>query len=368
MRTPGNVDRRTFVRQTAAASVGLGLLARDSAWSAAATAPGTASPGLAKRTLGRTGLEVTDISFGGIQIQQERLLDMAIDRGINLVHTSPGYGGGKSIQLFGQVMKRRRQEVLLALKTSPVGGIDEQLRILNTDHVDILVPPLHSVEAMNNPELPGAYEKLRKEGKIRFSGYACHKNIAAVMSRSVDLGFYDVMLIAYNLGNRADLDPILLRAKTEQNMGFMAMKAAKDIEAGAHGPAFASLLQNPRVDTLLVGMATFDQVKQNVTFSGKQTGFLDRLQLLDYAHLPATACALCGACEGVCPRGVATANILRCGIYAQRGETGLARTTYRELPAAQSMAGCDGCGLCDAACPRQRQVSRELRALHTALA
>ena len=55
------------------------------------------------------------------------------------------------------------------------------------------------------------------------SGYACHKNIADVMNLSIGLGFFDVMLIAYNLGNREQLDPILARAKKERNMGFIAM-------------------------------------------------------------------------------------------------------------------------------------------------
>jgi len=366
------IDRRTFLKGTAATAVGAGLIA-DDLWATAPAAPRSeaaakaAAPPLPVRTLGRTGLEVTPVSFGGIQIQHERLLHMAIDRGIKLVHTSPGYGGGRSIELFGKVMKERRQEVILALKASPVGGIDEYLKILNTDSVDLLVPPLHSVEKMRDPELPGAYAKLKEEGKIRFSGYACHNNVPAVMDLSVDLGFFDVMLIAYNLGNRDQLDPILVRARTEQNMGFLSMKAAKGV-AGEDLPAtFASLLTNPRVDTLLVGMATYGEVKANAAVTGTGLGLMDRMRLRQYADLPATACAMCGACD-VCPRGVAVADILRCGLYRDRGEVALAAGTYGALAPQQTLAACDDCGQCQRACPRSREVLSELREVHAALA
>lgn len=321
---------------------------------------------MSKRVLGRTGLEVTDIAFGGIQIQQERLLDVALDRGINLIHTAPGYSGGKSIRLFGQVMKRRRKDVFLALKQSPVGGIDNELALLNTDHVDILVPPLHSLDEMNDPQLPGAYDKLKREGKIRFSGYACHQNQAEVMTRSVELGIFDVMLIGYHLANRAELDPILARARRERNMGFMAMKACKDLTPGGHAAAFASLLENKDVHALLVGMSTFAEVEANVAASGQKTGWYDRLRLLEYASLPATACSMCGACDH-CPHGVAVGEVLRCGIYAGRGEVELARTSYEELGRGRQVAACQDCGRCEQACPRQRQVRAELRAVHAAV-
>lgn len=368
-----STTRRTFLKNSAAATIGAGLLMHGTAYSNKVEAEGSKpaqKADLAKRTLGRTDLKVADISFGGIQIQQERLLDVAIDRGINLIHTSPGYGKGRSIELFGKVMKRRRNEVFLALKQNPIGGIDEQLRILNTDHVDILMPPLHTVDAMNNPNLPGAYEKLKKEGKIRYSGFACHKNIADVMNRAIDLGFFDVMLIAYHLGNREEIDPILARAKKEQNMGFMVMKSTREVDRKAPealSTAFKTLLQNKNVDTLLIGMSSFAEVEQNVGVSGKSMGVMDRVRMRDYAALGASACAMCGACDG-CPRGVAVCDILRYKSYYDRGEQDLARSSYRDLPAARTLANCDGCGACERACPRSRRVLSELRSAHRALA
>ena len=140
-------NRRTFIRNTSLAATTIGLsLTKEGLLEAAEAEKTEEKDGIQFRTLGRTGLKVSEIAFGGIQIQDTALLDAAIDRGINLIHTSPGYGGGKSIQLFGQVMKTKRKKVVLALKASPVGGIDEHLKTLNTDHVDILIPPMHSVK------------------------------------------------------------------------------------------------------------------------------------------------------------------------------------------------------------------------------
>ena len=366
-----SLTRRSFLRSGAAASVAAGLMLNEAVW-AGQEAEGEkqrASKPLSKRTLGRTGLEVTDISFGGIQITQERLLDLAIDRGINLIHTSPGYGGGRSIDLFGKVMKRRRKEVYLALKQSPISGIDKQLKILNTDYVDLLVPPLHTVERMNNADLPGAYEKLQKEGKIRYTGYACHKNIADVMNRSIDLGFFDVMLIAYNLPNREALDPILARAVKDRKMGFMSMKATKDLDRSSPEgmtAGYASLLKNPNVHTLLLGMGTFSDVECNVSASGKSLGLLDRMRLIETERLAAAACTMCGACD-VCPRGVAVSDIIRHKLYRDRGEDALAADAYRGLPPEMSSAACDGCGDCDRACPRGLTVQSHLRATHEVL-
>ncbi|MFA6107127.1 MAG: aldo/keto reductase [Candidatus Latescibacterota bacterium] len=362
----GGIDRRRFLAGATAAAVGLSLVGPGAALAEEA-APVAARPVPRRRILGRTGLKVSEISFGGIQIQNDRLLNLAIDRGINLVHTAPGYGNGRSIALFGKVMATRRKEVVLALKQSPIGGIDEQLRILNTDHVDILVPPLQSLDEMNNPELPEAYEKLKEAGKIRFSGYACHSNVAEVMNRSIELGFFDVLLVAYNLANREELNPILARAKKEGNPGFMAMKAAKDLEGGeAHSAAFTTLLENPQVDTLLVGMATFAEVERNAATAGKRMGWLDRMRLHPYSELGLTACSLCGACDR-CPQGVAVADLLRCGLYHRRGESELAASTFAALGSAHTLTACDGCGACERACPRNRPVLSELRQVHAAL-
>ena len=364
-------NRRTFIRNTslAATTIGLGLT-KEGVLEAAEAEKSSEKDGIQFRTLGRTGLKVSEIAFGGTQVQDVALLEAAIDRGINLIHTSPGYGQGKSIQLSGQVMKTKRKKVVLALKASPVDGIDEHLKALNTDHVDILIPPMHSVKRINTPELPEAFEKLKKEGKIRFSGFSCHKAMAQVMQEATRLGFWDVMLVDYNLSNRASLNSALAKARKEQNIGFMAMKVTRGMDKDqpeALAAAFKKLLANKNVDTLLIGMANFDDLKRNAAVSGKAMGFLDRRPLDRYARAAEeNTCAMCDAC-GICPKDVLVSDIFRCKAYYDRGEQELAVRTYRSLPVYQRAGRCDDCGQCMTVCPKSLDIVREIREVHTRL-
>ena len=84
------------------------------------------------RKLGRTNLEVSEIGFGawaigggwGPQSEKDSLdaLHKAIDLGVNFIDTAAGYGNGKSERIIGQVLKERKEEIIVATKTPPVDG------------------------------------------------------------------------------------------------------------------------------------------------------------------------------------------------------------------------------------------------------
>jgi len=366
----GEISRREFLKLSSAI-IGGAVLGGVGALAGEKIPEPEAHGNIALRILGRTKLKVTEVSFGGIQIQDPKLLEAAIDKGINLIHTSPGYGRGRSIRIFGEVMKTKRKKVYLALKKSPINGIDEELKILNTDYVDILVPPLHSVEAMNDPRLPEAFEKLKKEGKIRFSGFSCHKNIVDVMNRAIELGFFDVMLIAYNLANRDQIDPVLERAKKEQNMGFMVMKSMRGLDRKKPEVVAAGLkklLQNKNVDTLLIGTSNVQELERNIAVAGKRLT-KSEASLLDRYVTPtlASLCTMCGKCS-VCPQGVEIADIMRCGAYLERGELELAKEEYRTIPISSTALNCRGCGTCESVCPQNINIREEIRKYHYILA
>lgn len=375
-----DVSRRDFIRKSTAAVVGAGALLSgvDSLLFAETEAVKprekvkTATK-LPTRKLGRTNLLVTTISFGGIYIRDPRLLDAAIDKGINLVHTSPGYVRGRGIGMFGQVMKTKRDKVFLALKQRPdTEALDRDLKTLNTDYADILVPPLHTVEALRDPGLPGAYEKAKKAGKIRFSGFACHKNEAEVIKAAIELGYFDVMLINYNVRNRAELDPILAEAKKRQNMGFMVMKAMRGLpkdNAELAAAGLKKLLSNKNVDTLVMGMGSFENLETDLKVASEKITVAEELMLREHLAAALPACTMCGKCD-VCPRGIPVADIMRYKqvYYDERGDVELAQTSYREIPKLLQASACDNCGLCERACPAQLAVRAELAAAHALLA
>jgi aryl-alcohol dehydrogenase-like predicted oxidoreductase len=154
------------------------------------------------RTLGRTGLKVSEIGFGawaigggwGSQSEHDSLaaLNRALDLGVNFIDTAAGYGDGRSERLIGQVLKSRPEQVWVATKTPPLPGhwppspynraeerypeqylrenVEERLRNLGTDRLDIL--QLHTwTRAWNkNPTPLEVLKKLQAEGKIRFIG------------------------------------------------------------------------------------------------------------------------------------------------------------------------------------------------------
>src|SRR5580692_8914927 len=102
--------RREFLKHSAIAGVGAGLLPMLGAREAAASIP----PGEVRRysALGKTGLKISDISFGGdrMRIGDEDIVRHAYDRGINYFDTAETYGGGESETVIGNALKGKRDK------------------------------------------------------------------------------------------------------------------------------------------------------------------------------------------------------------------------------------------------------------------
>ena len=143
----GKLSRRTLLAAAAAggAAVVAGLARSHGE-------PGVApSPAMRYRTLGRTGLQVSEIGFGGFPIDDPEVLVYARERGINYVDTSHCYRGGASERAIGLALKGRRDQFVLTTKWCPhhtgkpatkqvfLDMLDESLRRLGTDHVDIVL-------------------------------------------------------------------------------------------------------------------------------------------------------------------------------------------------------------------------------------
>ena len=137
------LTRREFIKKTGATIIGASLIGFENT--------------LEKRKLGKTGLNITILGLGCAQIgsirsfkQAVKIVETAIDLGINYIDTASTYGNSE--EKVGEVMKSRRKEVILATKTlqrdkeSSWREINTSLERLNTDYVDIL--QFHSVYTM----------------------------------------------------------------------------------------------------------------------------------------------------------------------------------------------------------------------------
>jgi uncharacterized protein len=178
------ISRRTFLE---GAAVGAGSLAMAQAQSQ------TQVP---KRPIGRTGLEVSYLGLGGyhlgtIQEQStvDRIVNQAIDAGINFFDNAWEYHDGRSEEVVGQALKGKRDKVIVMTKVCTHGRdqnvamrqLEESLRRLQTDHLDVW--QIHEVIYWNDPDLifapNGAIEALTKakqQGKVRFVGFTGHKD------------------------------------------------------------------------------------------------------------------------------------------------------------------------------------------------
>ncbi len=174
---------------------------------------------------------VSEIGFGawaiggswGPQAESDSVaaLNRALDQGVNLIDTAAGYGEGKSERIVAGVLKGRRDKVIVATKTPPAAGawppspyckaqaryseaylrsnIEERLRNLGTDHIDLL--QLHTwTRAWNrNPEPFQVLRKLREEGKIRFVGVSTPEQDQNSVIDLMKGGWVDVVQVIYNL-------------------------------------------------------------------------------------------------------------------------------------------------------------------------
>ena len=183
------------------------------------------SSGLPTRTLGRTGLEVTHLGYGGLELrgltdeagvaerpvtdaQAETILNAVLDSGINFIDTARRYG--TSEEYVGKYLSHRRSELVLATKISRAGfvdgrpiwsresalrGIDESLERLRTDYVDVL--QLHNPRPwdLEPTGLFDALLEIQRQGKARWIGIST--NLPYLPSHAA-IDAFDVFQTSYS--------------------------------------------------------------------------------------------------------------------------------------------------------------------------
>jgi aryl-alcohol dehydrogenase-like predicted oxidoreductase len=189
-----------------------------------------------RQALGRTGLEVTTLGFGAMELRgrptgpeisdQEagQLLNAVLDEGLNFIDTSIDYG--RSEELIGEFIAHRRSEYVLASKCGCVPGaamgtehvhtaenirrgIEHSLRSLKTDHLDLV--QFHRSLSREQFAAEGALAEalaLRDEGKVRFVGVSA---VLPTLDEQIDMGIFDAFQIPYSALQR-DHEDVIRRA------------------------------------------------------------------------------------------------------------------------------------------------------------
>lgn len=186
---------------------------------------------IAKRTLGNTGVEVTTLGYGAMELRSEvspeeaaKILNAVLDTGINFIDTSIDYG--RSEELIGRSIPHRRSEYFLASKCGcvpdrPLGsehvntaeniraGVEHSLRLLKTDYLDLV--QFHSSLTQREFEEHGALQealKLKEEGKVRFIGVS---GVLPNLDAQIAMGVFDVFQIPYSALQR-EHEAVMTRA------------------------------------------------------------------------------------------------------------------------------------------------------------
>lgn len=190
---------------------------------------------------GRTGLMVSRIGFGAAPIglletdrdDASKLLNVLLDRGVNLIDTAAAYRGSE--EMIGQTIGGRRDEFVLVSKCGhAVSGIaaeawtpalvtatiDRSLRLLRTDHLDVML--LHScpLDVLRDGALIGALVEARTAGKIRFAGYSGDNDAAAWAAARPEIA---VIQTSVNLADQVNIDTVLPICKAH-DVGVMAKR------------------------------------------------------------------------------------------------------------------------------------------------
>jgi predicted aldo/keto reductase-like oxidoreductase len=322
------------------------------------------------RTLGRTGLKITMISFGAMLTPEPEVMKIAFDHGVNYVDTARRYMGGKNEEIVAKALKGNRDKVYVATKISPAStskenifkDVETSLKTLETDYVDVI--QLHNLtgreDRIFNPEIREALVRLKEQGKVRFFGVTTHKNEAEVLHALADDKdrFFDTALVKYNFKSDAQTKQAIARA-AQANIGIIAMKTlaggyATDV-LGPFSPYQAAIkwvLQDQHITATIPGMRDLAQLREDIAVMGTRFGYLDNFILKRYgAAVQPYYCHLCGKCEATCPKGVAISTINRCLMYAEAYKSPvLARSTYHEIPSSLSASVCLDCSDCVARC------------------
>lgn len=187
------------------------------------------------RTLGRTGLEVSEIGLGTSQTFRvaaredetlcRRIVYEALDRGINFFDTAPSYWEAE--ETLGRVIAPRRAEAIIATKVneSDAGAaracIERSFERLKVDTIDLI--QIHSLQGWR--EVTPVIEEYRSKGRVRFIGLTASNPVQyPEMMEAMRTGAYDTVQIMYSLAERSCTEELLPLAQ-EMNIGVIVLRA-----------------------------------------------------------------------------------------------------------------------------------------------
>ncbi|SFQ47067.1 Predicted oxidoreductase of the aldo/keto reductase family [Lachnospiraceae bacterium XBB1006] len=322
--------------------------------------------------LGKTGLKISKLGFGGIPIQKSneedvrKLFQVLIREGINYVDTAKGYT--VSEKFIGYAMEGYRDKFVLATKSMSRDyegmkkDIETSFEALRTDYIDLYQVHNPSMEQLDQVISENGALKALKEakeaGKIGHIGITAHST--EVFERALSMDWVETIMFPYNLVEQQAAE--LIKQCKEKNIGFITMKPLAGGAIENADLALRYINQNNGVSVVIPGMAEEKEVVQNkaaientTPLSKEEEEEIEAIR----KKLGNQFCRRCNYCAP-CTVGISIPNVFLFAGYLERYDLAeWAKSRYATL--AVKASACVECGACETRCPYHLPIREMLK-------
>jgi predicted aldo/keto reductase-like oxidoreductase len=314
--------------------------------------------------LGRTELQVSRIGFGALQIatkmeyqEAARLLNAALDSGINILDTARGYQDSE--ERIGRALSRRREEFALVTKS---GGqtrrafweaLEDSLRRLRTECIDVYL--FHGAEkgseeyVFRGEATIECMREARDQGKVRFIGFSSH-SLDATLDHARS-GAFDVLMYPISYVGDEAVERGVVGEAGQADVGFLGMKPFGGGRLGHARHCLGYVFQFPTV-VPMIGFETEAELREAVQLAehGVELTDADRKEMAAIkADLGPTFCRGCDYCHG-CPQEIPVLSVMFFDVYRkQSGDAWVTTDEYRQN--IEAVSRCAECRQCVERCP-----------------
>lgn len=362
---------------------------------------------LPKRELGNTGEQVSILGLGGFHLLEVSdaeatvLINRYLDEGGNYVETAAEYGAGESERKIGLVMRERREECFLVTKChirdrkGAGKTIEESLRRLQTDHVDLLL--LHHV--LREEELEQIYSRggameaflaAKKSGKTRYLGITGHGRPDVLIKALEEKSHLDAVMTGLNFYDRFNFpgkEQRLIPLARKKEVALIGMKAFADGLLWEYPVESLRYTLTLPIDVLACGFNTMAMLETDLEIVRKFKPMSEKEKQEIFTHNPVLSNSVCRLCDEClpCPEGINIPKVfLYEGWYDRQmrdrrirstpefalrdrlrfwfDDRNLARQSYSQLDVKAD--ACTACGDCSPRCPFGLDIIAKLDNAH----
>ena len=324
------------------------------------------------RILGKTGLKISRMGFGGIPIQKtsaeetKTLIRFLMEQGVNYIDTARGYT--VSEEYLGYALEGIRDRFVIATKSmartkeAMEKDISISMKNLRTDYIDLYQvhnPTAKDLEQVLAPG--GALEALREAkaaGKIGHIGITLHA--VELFEQAVEMDWVETIMFPYNIVETQG-EELIAKCK-EKNIGFIDMKPLAGGAIEDAKTAIRFIVNNPNVTVVIPGMATVEEAKENLA-SAEDTAPLTEQENAAIESirkaLGSNFCRRCNYCAP-CAAGIGIPAVFMMeGYYNRYDLKDWAKARYDAF--LHKASECIGCGVCETRCPYNLPIRQMMK-------